>query len=135
MSEIENILKLYDQIIEDNRIMSSDLKYALQRKNDEIYIRTSEMFNQILIYMKNIGDKKPILELKDFKKQAVMAGYIIKLSGKQIKIDDSNIRFDLYNIKKLQKLEVNSISPLDVVEVEWEKGEQQVIYPDEFNNK
>lgn len=135
LSEVEKILKLYDQIIEDSRISSSDLKYALQRKSGEIYIRTSEMFNQILVYMKNIGDKKPILELKDFKKQAIMAGYLLKPSGKQIRIDNMNIRFDLYDIKKLQNLKLNSIAPPDISEDEWEEGEQQVIYPDKFNKK
>ncbi len=135
LSEVEKILKFYDQIIEDNRISDAALKYALYRKDGEVYIRTSEMYNQILNHMKNIGDKKPTLELKDFKKQAKMAGYLLKPSGKLITIDNKPKRFDMYNTERLKKLELNSIVPPDVVEDEWEEGEQQVIYPNKFNKK
>ncbi|MBV4439326.1 CHC2 zinc finger domain-containing protein [Clostridium tyrobutyricum] len=135
LSEVEKILKLYDQIIGDERVKQEEIDKAIQIKNGKIYIRTSEMFNQIRKYMKDIGEKKPMMEIGDFKKQAQKSGYLLKLSLKQIKVNKENTRFDLYNSNRLKRLKVDSIVPPDYEETEWESGEQQVIYPDKFNKK
>lgn len=132
-SEVEEILKLYDQIVGDDRISDEYFKCAVYRQNGEIYIRTSEMYNQIFSYMKDIGDKKPMMELKDFKKQAKMAGYLLKPSGKAVKVNKKTTKFDLYDIKKIKKLGLEAIAPPDIFEDEWEKEEQKVVFPDKFN--
>nr|DAI90555.1 MAG TPA: DNA primase [Caudoviricetes sp.] len=133
LSEVEKILALYDQIIGDGRIYEDNVKKAVQRKDGSLYIRTSEMYNQIFSYMKDIGNKQSLMELKDFKKQAKMAGYLLKPSDRQIKIDKVNIKFDLYDVSKVKKLELESLAPPDIFEDEWEKGEQKVVFPDKFN--
>lgn len=130
LSEVEQILKTYNDMIQDGRAYKSD--EVIRNKDNSTCIRTSEMLNQINQYIKTIGLRKHILELGDFKKQAKKAGYISKSSGKVIKISDKSIRFDEYDTEKLKKLGLDSIVPPDVQEVEWEKGEQQVIYP-QFN--
>lgn len=132
-SEVEEILKLYDQIVGDDRISDEYLKCAVYRQNGEIYIRTSEMYNQIFSYMKDIGDKKPMMELKDFKKQAKMSGYLLEASGKAVKVNKKTTKFDLYDIKKIKKLGLEAIAPPDIFEDEWEKDEQKVVFPDKFN--
>lgn len=132
-SEVEEILKLYDQIIGDDRVSDEFLKCAVYRHEGNIYIRTSEMYNQIFSYMKDIGDKRPMMELKDFKKQAKMAGYLLKPSGKAVKVNKKTTKFDLYDIKKIKKLGLEAIAPPDIFEDEWEKGEQKVVFPDKFN--
>ncbi|MCH3962675.1 MAG: CHC2 zinc finger domain-containing protein [Clostridium sp.] len=133
LSEVEKILALYDQIIGDGRIYEDNVKKAVQRKDGSLYIRTSEMYNQIFSYMKDIGNKQSLMELKDFKKQAKMAGYLLKASDRQIKVESANIRFDLYDISKIKKLGLESLAPPDIFEDEWEKGEQKVVFPDKFN--
>lgn len=133
LSEVEKILSLYDQIIGDGRIYEDNVKKAVQRKDGSLYIRTSEMYNQIFSYMKDIGNKQSLMELKDFKKQAKMAGYLLKPSDRQIKIDKMNIKFDLYDVLKVKKLGLESLAPPDIFEDEWEKGEQKVVFPDKFN--
>jgi uncharacterized protein (UPF0147 family) len=135
LSEVEKILSLYDQIIGDGRIYEDNVKKAVQRKDGNLYIRTSEMYNQIFSYMKDIGNKQSLMELKDFKKQAKMAGYLLKPSDRQIKVESANIRFDLYDISKIKKLGLESLAPPDIFEDEWEKGEQKVVFPDKFNKK
>ncbi|OAA93025.1 CHC2 zinc finger domain-containing protein [Clostridium coskatii] len=132
-SEVEQILKLYDQIVGDDRVSDEYLKCAVYRHEGNIYIRTSEMYNQIFSYMKDIGDKKPMMELKDFKKQAKMAGYLLKPSGKVVKVNKKTTKFDLYDIKKIKKLGLEAIAPPDIFEDEWEKDEQKVVFPDKFN--
>ncbi|OAA90722.1 hypothetical protein CLCOS_02980 [Clostridium coskatii] len=132
-SEVEEILKLYDQIVGDDRVSDEYLKCAVYRHEGNIYIRTSEMYNQIFSYMKDIGDKKPMMELKDFKKQAKMAGYLLKPSGKVVKVNKKTTKFDLYDIKKIKKLGLEAIAPPDIFEDEWEKDEQKVVFPDKFN--
>jgi len=135
LSEVEKILSLYDQIIGDGRIYEDNVKKAVQRKDGSLYIRTSEMYNQIFSYMKDIGNKQSLMELKDFKKQAKMAGYLLKPSDRQIKIDKVNIKFDLYDVSKVKKLGLESLAPPDIFEDEWDKGEQKVVFPDKFNKK
>lgn len=85
------------------------------------------MFNQIHEYLKNIGLKKPLLEIGDFKKQSKMAGYLIKASGKSLSVDGKTVKFDIYNITKLKSLGVDAIAPPDMVEVE-EEG--QILFPE-----
>jgi tRNA A37 threonylcarbamoyladenosine biosynthesis protein TsaE len=133
LSEVEKILSLYDQIIGDGRVYEENVKKAVQQKDGSLYIRTSEMYNQIFSYMKDIGNKQTLMELKDFKKQAKMAGYLLKPSAKVIKVEDTNIRFDLYDIKKIKKLGLEAIVPPDIFEVEWGENERKVVFPDEFN--
>lgn len=135
LSEVEKILSLYNQIIGDGRIFHENIKKAVQRKDGNLYIRTSEMYNQIFSYMKDIGNKQSMMELKDFKKQAKLSGYLLKPSVRQIKVDKVNIKFDLYDIKKIKKLNLESLAPPDIFEDEWEEGEEKVVFPNKFNKK
>lgn len=93
------------------------------------------MYNQIFSYMKDIGNKQSMMELKDFKKQAKLSGYLLKPSVRQIKVDKVNIKFDLYDIKKIKKLNLESLAPPDIFEDEWEEGEEKVVFPNKFNKK
>lgn len=126
LSEVEQILKMYDDMIEDGRAFNSD--DVVRHSNEQTFIRTSEMFNQINQHIKNIGLRKHILEVSDFKKQAKKAGYLLKPSSKAILINGKTTKFDEYSTVKLTKLGAESISPPDYVKVDLGPKEQQVIY-------
>ena len=68
-SVVEQMLLLYDSMIEDER--ARNIKDVISLVNDKLYIRTSEMLNQIFEQLRynNSSDIVP-LKLKDFKKQA-----------------------------------------------------------------
>lgn len=125
-TEVEEILILFNQMIEDDKV--TEPNKIVKVNNKTVCIRTSEMFNQIYEYIKRIGLKKQILEVKDFRKQAKLAGYILKLSGGTISVNGKNYRGDNYSKEKLSKLKVYEIVPEDFTEVDFEEGEQEKIY-------
>ncbi|UZW13835.1 hypothetical protein OSC52_18695 [Clostridium pasteurianum] len=125
-TEVEEILIFFNEMLEDDRVTrANDIVRVIDKT---VCIRTNEMFNQILEHIKRVGLKKQILEVKDFKKQAKLAGYILKLSARVLRVDSKSTKFDVYNIDKLKKLEVDEIIPPDIQEVDIEEGMQQEIF-------
>lgn len=124
-SVVENLLILYNEMIEDHRAFNWD--EVVRKKGDNsnhIYIKTSEMLNQINEYLKRVGntDITP-LGLKDFRTQAKKSGYLEKTS-KVVKIAGASIRCDIYNYEALKKLDIGKIAPplyTDVTETEPEQ--------------
>ncbi|EJO5346400.1 DNA primase [Clostridium botulinum] len=115
-SLLEKMLLLYNDMIDDGRAIGWE--DVIKNRGDGIFIKTSEMINQIHEHCNRVGADLIPLKLKDFRKQAQKAGYLIKLSGKSITIERRTIRFDVYNKEMLQALKVESIVPPDYIEVE-----------------
>ncbi|WP_051652504.1 ATP-binding protein [Clostridium algidicarnis] len=123
LSSVQQMLVLYNQLIEDGR--AQNVKEVVVSKSGKIYIKTSEMINQILEFNKNVGADIIILNLKDFKKQAKKSNYIVdtKYLHAYTGSERKTIRFDVYNKKKLQELNLNSIAPADMLEVADENSD------------
>lgn len=127
-TEVEEILMFFNEMLEDDRVFRvNDIVRVIDKT---VCIRTNEMFNQILEHIKRIGLKKQILEVKDFKKQAKLAGYILKLSARVLRVDSKSTKFDVYDTCKLKTLGVDEIVPPDIQEIDIEEGGQQEM----FNN-
>lgn len=126
-TEVEEILIFFNQMIEDGRVTEPHGIIRTDTSN-EVKIRTNEMFNQIYEHIRKLGLKKHIIEVKDFRKQAKLAGYILKLSGGKFSVNNKDLRADIYSKEKLIKLKVYEIVPEDCVEVDFEEGEQEKIY-------
>lgn len=124
-SAVESLLILYNEMIEDKRAFNWE--EVVKRKIDKmeyIYIKTSEMLNQINEYLKRVGnnDITP-LGAKDFRTQAQKSGYL-ELINKAVKFDGKTLRLDIYNYEALLKLQVEKIAPPlfeDVTEIEPEQ--------------
>lgn len=124
-SVVEQMLILYNEMIEDGRaIEPTDV---IHDRGDGIFIRTSEMLNQISAFVNSIGsaDVTP-LKLRDFKKQAIKSGYIIGVSDKLIKQNKKVIRFDTYSKSKLRNLSLDAIVEPDMQPL---IGEENKIIP------
>lgn len=118
-STVEQMLILYNDMIEDGRAFNTD--EVVKYRGDGIFIKTSEMINQIKEHVNKVGAEIVPLGLRDFKKQATKAGYLEGSSNKVIKIGTKTIRFDTYNKELIRRLKVNAIvSPEleDVTEIE-----------------
>lgn len=119
LSQVETMITKYNSMIEDGR--ARDVNEVIMRRDGELYIKTSEMLNQISEYVRAVNSTWIPLELKDFRKQAMKAGYIIGKGDKSINVgigaDRKTIRFDTCDIKKFKALDVTSIAPEDVQEV------------------
>lgn len=113
-SIVEQMLVLYNSIIEDKRVEGFN---AVVCRGDGVFIKTSEMLNQIRVYIKSTGLNMRILENRDFKKQAEKAGYLVKASNKLMRVDGKIIRFDTYNKELLLKLRVDAIVPPEVIDI------------------
>lgn len=120
-STVEQMLVLYNSMIEDGRAL--DAKEIVQRKGDGLFIRTSEMINQIHMFCNQVGSAEVVpLKLKDFKKQASKAGYIMKTASKLIRIGDKPIRFDEYSRERIRTLRLDSIIEPELSEVTDEES-------------
>ncbi|MCD2345793.1 CHC2 zinc finger domain-containing protein [Clostridium guangxiense] len=113
-SIVEQMITIYNDMIDDKRCEGMNV---IVRRADGIFIKTSEMLNQIRVYMKNTGLNMHILENRDFKKQAMKAGYLTGTANKLIRVDGKIVRFDTYNMEKLRKLKVDAIAPPDAYDV------------------
>lgn len=127
LSQVEQMLILYNDMIEDGRTRYHES--VIQRKDGQVYIRTSEMLNQINEHVKNVGIDILKLNIKDFRKQGKKSGYLINTRDKQIKILGTPKWFDKYNANKLKKLGVSAIVPPDFQEEEWLPGEENLVFP------
>lgn len=112
----ERMIILYNEMIEDGRAYNFD--DVVKSRGDGIFIKTSEMVNQIHEHINRVGADLIPLKLRDFRKQAQKAGYITGVSDKVIKNSDGKpVRYDSYNRERLGELNINSIVPPDFVEV------------------
>lgn len=123
-SLVERMLILYNDMINDSRAIGWE--DVVKSRGDGLFIKTSEMINQIHEHVIRVGADLVPLKYNDFKKQAKKAGYLVKASGKVIKVDGKSIKFDIYDKEMLQALKVDSIAPPDYEEV---GGEEAKIFP------
>ncbi|ARC85656.1 CHC2 zinc finger family protein [Clostridium argentinense CDC 2741] len=121
-SAVEQMLVLYNSMIEDGRAFGAD--DVVRYRGDGIFIKTSEMINQIHEHINKVGADTVPLKLKDFRKQAQKAGYLESISSKVIKVGTKAVKFDTYNEDMLRELNVESIVPSLFQEV---TGENKVI--------
>lgn len=123
-STIEQMLILYNEMIEDGRAL--DKNDVLRVRGDGLFIRTSEMINQIHIFVNQVGSAELVpLKVSDFKKQAKKAGYLVKSSAKNFKVQNSATKFDEYNKERMRSLNIDSIIEPELAPVSDE--EQKVI--------
>ncbi|QXE19991.1 CHC2 zinc finger domain-containing protein [Clostridium sp. 001] len=115
-SAVESMLNLYNDLIEDGR--AYEYENVVKYRGDGIFIKTTEMINQINEYINKVGNTDVIsLGVKDFRKQAMKAGYLNGVSNKVIKVNDKSVKFDTYSKEMLRKLKVNSIIPPELEDV------------------
>lgn len=141
-SVVENLIKKFNELLEDDKVINPDRVIQDKKDETEIYIKTNLMLDEIRMYVKNTNNNDIIvLSDKDFKKQAKKAGYILGLGrdGKVIGIkeDDSSdkykfVRFDIYSKEKLRTLEVNSMVEPELTPVNEEEAK---VIQVTFNNK
>ena len=115
-STIERMLVLYNQMLEDGR---AGLTEVIQVKGDGLYIKTSEMINEIFDFINRTGSAEVVpLKLKDFRKQAMKSGYLIGTgaASKVININGKSVRFDVYSIDRMKELNVPAIIEPDFME-------------------
>lgn len=125
-STVEQMLVLYNNMIEDGR--AYDSKNVVVDRGDGLFIRTSEMINQICMFVNQVGSAEVIpLKLRDFKKQAQKSGYFLKSSAKQIKVDNKPVRFDEYSKERMRELKVYSIIEPDLTEIPMTENDKKII--------
>lgn len=112
-SVVEQMLTLYNDMIDDGRALRPD--DVVKCRGNGVFIRTSEMINQIKEHVNKIGADITPLSQKDFKKQAIKSGYLEEMSNKVLKIGDKSVRFDSYNREMLRRLKVYSIVPPEIM--------------------
>lgn len=116
-SVVENMIIEFNQIIEDGRAI--DYKNVIRDEATGLYIRTSEMINQIVNFAKTVGSVEfTPLKLRDFRKQAAKAGYILKTNTKQLRVDSKPVWFDEYSKEAMRSLNVDSIVERELTPVE-----------------
>lgn len=108
-STVQQMLILYNDMIEDGRASGPD--NVVKYRSDGIFIKTSEMINQIQEHCTKVGADIIPLKLRDFKKQAQKSGYLEGASNKVIKVGLKTIRYDTYNMEMLREINVNSLVP------------------------
>ena len=116
-SIVENMIIEFNQMIEDGRAI--DYKNVIRDEATGLYIRTSEMINQIVNFAKTVGSVEfTPLKLRDFRKQAAKAGYILKTNAKQLRVDSKPVWFDEYSKEAMRSLNVDSIVERELTPVE-----------------
>ena len=144
-SVIEQMLVLYNEMLQDNiyfcnrnAIKKGEIKTGDYGK---VYVRTQLVIDAIHRYIKDYqsADLVP-LKIRDFKKQAKKAGYIIKNNSRQFRIDtadsgiSSNAWFDEYDKAKLQALKLSAMvecidNDLEEVVSEFEQKVINNVFP------
>ena len=128
-SVVENMIIEFNQIIEDGR--ATDYKKVIRDEATGLYIRTSEMINQIVNFAKTVGSVEfTPLKLRDFRKQATKAGYILKTNKKQLKVDSKPVWFDEYSKEAMRSLKVDSIVERELTPVETDGNLIEGIFGD-----
>lgn len=108
-SDVQNMLVKFNEIIEDRRV---NIENIVTVRCGILYIKTSEMLNQLRIFIKATGEKISILSNKDFSKQAKKSNYLLEKSN-AIKLNGKTARMDIYNIDKIRALNLDSIIESD----------------------
>ena len=118
-SMVELMIKKYNFMLEDGR--ARDKEIVIQRIGDELFLKSSEMINQINEYLRSVNDTWAPLELGDFRKQAMKSGYITGKGNKSINVGllsgRKTVRYDTCDVKRFRDLEVNCIIGQDVMDV------------------
>ncbi|MDP4147466.1 MAG: DNA primase, partial [Bacillota bacterium] len=122
-STVEQMLILYNEMIEDERAVN--VNDVVKYKRNGIFIKTSEMINQIREHVSKVGADINPLGLKDFKKQASKSGYLEVISNKVIRLGMKTVRYDTYNRELLRKLKLYSIVPPEIVDT-TDEGEDTI---------
>lgn len=115
-STVERMLVLYNQMLEDGRAGSTEV---VKKQGDGLYIKTSEMINEIFDFINKTASAEVVpLKLKDFKKQAMKAGYLIGTgtSSKVIFVNKKSIRYDVYSAERMKELNIPQIIEPDFAE-------------------
>lgn len=116
MSQVETMLVKYNSMIEDGR--ARDIATVIRQKGDGLFIKSSEMLNQLSEYVRSVNSSWVPLDLKDFRKQAKKAGYLTGFGNKSICVGpQKTIRFDTCDIKRFRSLDVNSIVSQEIEDV------------------
>ena len=119
----EQMLTLFNDLLENNRVTDDSI---VQIKGDKVFIKTSEMINQLFMYQKNTGASEIVpLKLRDFKKQASKAGIIT--GSKVLNVNNKSVRYDQYNTQKIYKLKLNAIKENELAEELTTEAENRVI--------
>lgn len=114
-SVVEQMLILYNSMMEDGRAFNSENTVVV--KKEGVFIKTSELVYQVHDYINRVDSVDVLpLKLKDFTDQAMKSGYLVKRSGKVVKINQKPIKFDVYNRDLLRNLGVNTI-----LDEEWDE--------------
>lgn len=127
-STIEQMLILYNNMIEDGRALFPDR--VVKERGDGLFIRTSEMINQICEFIKRTDSAEVVpIKLNDFRKQATKSGYLLKKSSKQLRPDrDSNPSwYDEYSQDKMRALNIYAICKPELDPVPMSKDDEKVI--------
>ena len=126
LSQVETMLMKYNSMIEDGRARNAD--DVIRNVDENLFIKSSEMLNQLNEYVKSINSIWVPLDLKDFRKQAKKAGYITGFGDKPINImvgvKRTTVRYDTCNIYRFKNLGVTSIVRPDIEDV---TGENNII--------
>lgn len=129
-SSVEQMLMLYNDMLQN----SNCTKDAIKCEYGKVYLRTQLIIDAIHKYIKDYQSAELIpLKVRDFKKQAKKAGYIVKNNAKQWRINkDSfgvgvNAWFDEYDTKSLQDLHLDVIVECDDLEEILDEVESKVI--------
>jgi len=115
-STVERMLILYNQMLEDGR---AGITEVIKIQGDGLYIRTSEMINEIFDFVNRTGSAEIIpLKLKDFKKQAMKSGYLIGTGAKSkvFFINSKSVRYDIYSVDRMKELNIPAIIEPDLME-------------------
>lgn len=117
LSQVEEMLKKYNSMIEDGR--ARDVENVIQCREEGLFIKSSEMLNQISEYLRSVNSSWIPLDLNDFRKQAMKAGYLTGKGDKSIYISllKKPIRYDTCSIEKFRSLDVSSIVSPEVEDI------------------
>ena len=77
------------------------------------------MINEIFDFINKTGSAEVIpLKLKDFRKQATKAGYLIGTGSKSkvIFVNKKSVRYDVYSVERMKELNVPEIIEPDFME-------------------
>lgn len=118
-SQVELMLKYYNSMIEDGR--AYEVENVIQRRDDGLFIKSSEMLNQINEHLRKVNSTWVPLDLKDFRKQAMKSNYLTGKGNKVIKVGagilGKAVRYDTCDIERFRDLDVTQIISKELEDV------------------
>lgn len=106
-STVEQMLYLYNDMIETGRALGCES--VVINRYSGLYIKTTEMIDQIQEHVARFNSDINPLKLRDFKKQASKSGYLIASSDKVIKVNGKAVKFDTYDAALIRELGLTAI--------------------------